>query len=348
MAENTINMADRIIDLLTRTAGPNGIPAERLAETILSVGEAFHKVDNLYGPAGAGTSTAAAPSVTPTYQAGDTGEVSHTFEIVEPETSVEAPPAEQETTASAEPVETAAADAEATEAAETSPVAEAPAPSAAAPIVAPKTARGAKAAKPAKAAASKTGGRVGRPPKAAKQAAAAVPEEKTAEPAPAPAPAPEPAAASAETGEPRRRGRPKMTDEQKAAAKAAREAAKAQASAPETVSEAAPPAAASAPKAAAKPAKQAASTNYKGARSPDDPAVPVEKSVTPNYIVCLEDGKQMKMIKRHLRSVYDMSPEEYRAKWNLPDEYPLVAPEYARIRSQIAKQSGFGASEAAA
>ncbi len=72
------------------------------------------------------------------------------------------------------------------------------------------------------------------------------------------------------------------------------------------------------------------------------PAVPVKKSVTPEYIICLEDGKKLKMLKRYLRSNYDMSPEEYRAKWNLPADYPMVAPNYAAQRSEFAKKIGLG------
>ena len=72
------------------------------------------------------------------------------------------------------------------------------------------------------------------------------------------------------------------------------------------------------------------------------PAVTVKKSVTPEYIVCLEDGKKLKMLKRYLRSRYNMSPEEYRSKWGLPADYPMVAPNYAVARSQLAKQMGLG------
>lgn len=72
------------------------------------------------------------------------------------------------------------------------------------------------------------------------------------------------------------------------------------------------------------------------------PAVPVRKSVTPDYLVCLEDGKKLKMLKRYLRSAFDMSPEEYRAKWALPADYPMVAPNYARQRSEFAKKIGLG------
>ena len=73
-----------------------------------------------------------------------------------------------------------------------------------------------------------------------------------------------------------------------------------------------------------------------------EPAVPVKKSVTPDYIVCLEDGKKLMMLKRHLRTVYNMSPAEYRAKWNLPPDYPMTAPSYTARRSAFAKQSGLG------
>ncbi len=75
---------------------------------------------------------------------------------------------------------------------------------------------------------------------------------------------------------------------------------------------------------------------------PQKPAVPVKKSVTDDYIVCLEDGKKLKMLKRYLRSNYNMSPEEYRAKWNLPPDYPMVAPNYAAQRSEFAKKIGLG------
>jgi MucR family transcriptional regulator, transcriptional regulator of exopolysaccharide biosynthesis len=72
------------------------------------------------------------------------------------------------------------------------------------------------------------------------------------------------------------------------------------------------------------------------------PAVALKKSVTPDYIVCLEDGKKFKSLKRHLRTHYNLSPEEYREKWNLPHDYPMVAPNYAAARSQLAKQMGLG------
>ncbi|MFG1401551.1 Ros/MucR family transcriptional regulator [Xanthobacter sediminis] len=72
------------------------------------------------------------------------------------------------------------------------------------------------------------------------------------------------------------------------------------------------------------------------------PAVPVKKSVAPDYIVCLEDGKKFKSLKRHLRTQYNMTPEEYREKWGLPADYPMVAPSYAAARSELAKQMGLG------
>ena len=76
------------------------------------------------------------------------------------------------------------------------------------------------------------------------------------------------------------------------------------------------------------------------------PAVTVKKSVTPDYIVCLEDGKKLKMLKRYLRSRYKLSPEEYRAKWGLPVDYPMVAPNYSAKRSAFAKQIGLGRTKA--
>lgn len=72
------------------------------------------------------------------------------------------------------------------------------------------------------------------------------------------------------------------------------------------------------------------------------PAVPIDMSVTPDYIVCLEDGKRFKMLKGHLRSAYDMSPEEYREKWGLPENYPMVAPNYREKRVRMAKDMGLG------
>lgn len=75
---------------------------------------------------------------------------------------------------------------------------------------------------------------------------------------------------------------------------------------------------------------------------PQKPAVSVRKSVTPDYIICLEDGKKLKMLKRHLQTTYKMTPDEYRAKWALPSDYPMVAPNYAKQRSEFAKQIGLG------
>jgi predicted transcriptional regulator len=72
------------------------------------------------------------------------------------------------------------------------------------------------------------------------------------------------------------------------------------------------------------------------------PAVPIKKSITPDYIICLDDGKKFKSLKRHLRTQYNMTPEEYRERWNLPAEYPMVAPNYAQARSQLAKKMGLG------
>jgi predicted transcriptional regulator len=72
------------------------------------------------------------------------------------------------------------------------------------------------------------------------------------------------------------------------------------------------------------------------------PAVSVRRSVTPDYLICLEDGKKLKMLKRYLRTNFNMSPEEYRAKWNLPSDYPMVAPSYAEKRAEMAKAIGLG------
>lgn len=72
------------------------------------------------------------------------------------------------------------------------------------------------------------------------------------------------------------------------------------------------------------------------------PAVPVRRSITDDHLVCLEDGKKFKSLKRHLRTRYDMSPEEYREKWNLPADYPMVAPNYAKQRSDLARKMGLG------
>lgn len=73
-----------------------------------------------------------------------------------------------------------------------------------------------------------------------------------------------------------------------------------------------------------------------------EPAVPIKKSVTTDYIVCLEDGKKLKMLKRHLKTAYNMTPEEYRERWGLPSDYPMVAPSYAAQRSTLAKKIGLG------
>ncbi len=78
------------------------------------------------------------------------------------------------------------------------------------------------------------------------------------------------------------------------------------------------------------------------------PAVPIKKSVTNDYIVCLEDGRKLTSLKRHLRTAYDMTPEEYRAKWGLPDSYPMVAPGYSAKRSELARASGLGRKPVAA
>ena len=75
---------------------------------------------------------------------------------------------------------------------------------------------------------------------------------------------------------------------------------------------------------------------------PLKPAFPVKKSVHPDFIICLEDGKKFKSLKRHLRTQYEMTPEQYREKWALPADYPMVAPNYAAARSQLAKQMGLG------
>ena len=73
-----------------------------------------------------------------------------------------------------------------------------------------------------------------------------------------------------------------------------------------------------------------------------NPAVPIKKSVTPDFIVCLEDGKKLKMLKRHLKTAYDMTPENYRERWGLPSDYPMVAPNYAKQRSKLARKIGLG------
>ena len=78
------------------------------------------------------------------------------------------------------------------------------------------------------------------------------------------------------------------------------------------------------------------------AAPPPVPAVNPRRSVTPDYIICLEDGKQLKMLKRHLKTAYNMSPDEYRERWGLAADYPMVAPNYAKQRSKLAKQIGLG------
>ena len=80
------------------------------------------------------------------------------------------------------------------------------------------------------------------------------------------------------------------------------------------------------------------------ARARQEPALPIEQSITPDFIFCLEDGKKFRMLKKHLRACYDMSPEEYRVKWGLNADYPMVAPNYAIKRQELARQSGLGKS----
>jgi len=87
---------------------------------------------------------------------------------------------------------------------------------------------------------------------------------------------------------------------------------------------------------------QALTDPGKPVTSPLEPAVPIKKSVTPDYLICLDDGRKLKMLKRHLRTAYDMSPKEYRAKWGLASDYPMVAPNYAQRRSELAKAIGLG------
>ncbi len=79
----------------------------------------------------------------------------------------------------------------------------------------------------------------------------------------------------------------------------------------------------------------------KAAAKPE-PAVPIKQSVKPEYIVCLDDGKKLKMLKRHLRTAYNMTPDDYRKRWGLPSDYPMVAPNYAATRSKLAKKIGLG------
>ena len=97
----------------------------------------------------------------------------------------------------------------------------------------------------------------------------------------------------------------------------------------------------------------AALANLDGAVAPENaeplkPAVSIRKSITPDYIVCLEDGRKLKMLKRHLRTTFNMSPQQYREKWGLPADYPMVAPNYAARRSEFAKQIGLGRTAAEA
>lgn len=87
---------------------------------------------------------------------------------------------------------------------------------------------------------------------------------------------------------------------------------------------------------------KAANASGQPAKEELKPAVPVKKSVTPEYIICLEDGKKFKSLKRHLRTHYNLSPQEYREKWGLPHDYPMVAPNYAAARSDLAKRMGLG------
>jgi predicted transcriptional regulator len=87
---------------------------------------------------------------------------------------------------------------------------------------------------------------------------------------------------------------------------------------------------------------RASAASGQPAREELKPAVPVKRSVNPDFIICLEDGKKFKSLKRHLRTHYDLSPEEYREKWGLPHDYPMVAPNYAAARSDLAKRMGLG------
>ena len=82
------------------------------------------------------------------------------------------------------------------------------------------------------------------------------------------------------------------------------------------------------------------------AEAPADlkPAVPIKKSITPDYLICLEDGKKLKMLKRHLAASYGLSPDDYRAKWGLPNDYPMTAPNYTKTRSEVALKLGLGKS----
>src|SRR3954452_4484535 len=92
----------------------------------------------------------------------------------------------------------------------------------------------------------------------------------------------------------------------------------------------------------------ASGSTQQPAEEPKAPAVPIKRSVQPDYIVCLEDGKRFKSLKRHLRTVYDLTPDQYRAKWGLRADYPMTAPNYAAARSELAKSMGLGARRKAA
>ncbi len=87
---------------------------------------------------------------------------------------------------------------------------------------------------------------------------------------------------------------------------------------------------------------EALESSDQAASSEPEPAVPIKRSVKRNYVICLEDGKKLKMLKRHLRNAFDMSPNEYRRKWGLPSDYPMVAPSYSARRSELAKKIGLG------
>lgn len=87
-----------------------------------------------------------------------------------------------------------------------------------------------------------------------------------------------------------------------------------------------------------------ASIGLPAAETPErpQPAVPVKKSITPEYLICLEDGKKLKMLKRHLKTSFNLTPDQYRERWNLPSDYPMVAPNYTKHRSSLAKRIGLG------
>ncbi len=86
----------------------------------------------------------------------------------------------------------------------------------------------------------------------------------------------------------------------------------------------------------------AVGSGAEGAGDRPTPAVPAKRSITPDFLICLEDGKKLKMLKRHLKTAYNMTPEEYRERWGLPPDYPMVSPNYAKQRSKLAKQIGLG------